>query len=83
MHHYAGLPMPSVLLAGALEVPTDQDVELAELVSADLLPLLIEGTTRVLANPAHDLIAQEALTQLLTPGGPVGVRAGSATGRSR
>lgn len=68
VHHYAGLPLPSVLLAGVLEVPDDEDVELREMVSLNLLTLLIEGQNESWRT-MHDLIATESLAQLLSPPG--------------
>jgi tetratricopeptide (TPR) repeat protein len=73
VHHYAGLPLPSVLLAGVLKVPDGREVELADLVSADLLTLLVEAGLEYWRT-AHDLIAHEALAQLLSPQDVAGAR---------
>lgn len=64
VHHYAALPLPSVLLAGALQVPDEQDVELRRYVGPDLMALLIEGHPEYWRT-MHDLIAVECLVQLL------------------
>ncbi len=73
VHHYAGLALPSVLLAGVLDVPNEQDVELARLVRPDLMTLLIEGRPEYWRT-MHHLIAHESLVQLLTPGGQTALR---------
>ncbi|MDQ3769597.1 MAG: hypothetical protein M3370_09010, partial [Actinomycetota bacterium] len=65
-HHYAGLPLPAALLAGALEVPDGKEVELRARVGLELMTLLIEAgpySWRTM----HDLIARESLAQLLAP----------------
>jgi hypothetical protein len=73
VHHYAGLPLPSVLLAGVLDVPAEHGVELAGLVRPELITLLIEGHPEYWRT-MHDLIAHKSLVQLLTRGGPTALR---------
>ena len=67
VHHYAGMALPSVLLAGIFEVPDEKDVELAPLGTTNLTTLLIESQPEYWRT-MHDLIARESLAQLLTPG---------------
>ena len=43
VHHYTGLTLPSALLAGVLDVPDDEDVDVPTLVGPELMVLLIEG----------------------------------------
>lgn len=74
VHNYAGLPLPSVLLADALNVSDERDVELRELVSSDLLSLLVEGRPEEWRT-VHNLIAREVLVQLLAPPDPAAARA--------
>ncbi len=66
VHHYAGLAIPSSLLADALKVPNTAYVDLRVRMSPETLTLLVEdldGEWRT----THDLIAAEILAQLLTP----------------
>lgn len=64
VHHYAGVALPSVLLAGVFEVSDEQDVRLTHLASANLMTLLIESRPEYWRT-MHDLIARESLAQLL------------------
>lgn len=64
VHHYAALPLPSVLLAGVLGIDDSEDVRLAETVSDRAMSLLIEGRTEQWRT-LHDLVAQELLKQML------------------
>ena len=66
VHHYAGLAIPSSLLADALKVPNTAYVDLRVRMSPETLTLLVEdldGEWRT----THDLIAAEILAQLSTP----------------
>jgi len=66
VHHYAGQTLPSALLAGVLEVPDGEDVELRRLAGPELMTLLIEGQPEYWRT-MHDLIARESIDQLLAP----------------
>jgi tetratricopeptide (TPR) repeat protein len=68
VHHYTGLTLPSALLAGVLDVPDGEDVELRRWIGSELMTMLIEGQPEFWRT-MHDLIARESLTQLLTPRG--------------
>lgn len=68
VHHYAGLAIPAVLLAGALDVLANEYVDLRERMSAETLTLLVEEYSDDWRT-SHDLVAAEILAQLLTPSG--------------
>ena len=66
-HHYAQRPLPVQMFTDVLGIPARSAIDLTKVLPQATLELLIDvGSGRW--RTAHDLIAEEVLTQLLTPG---------------